>query len=294
MKFGGIIMRVNKVKVLVTGATGQLGMELMGLLQSDTRYEYYGFGRKSLDVTDLVMVKRVFSDIKPHIIIHLAAYTAVDKAEKNPEEAFLVNGYGGRNVAVATQSIGSKLIYVSTDYVFNGDKHSPYNEFDFTSPTSIYGKSKLAGELFVRDLCLRYFIVRTSWLYGNHGMNFVKKILSLTKEKDELSVVSDQIGSPTYTSDLCEYLIELMETEKYGTYHISNTGHCSWYDFAKKINELSGSYVKLHACKTDPIVYPAPRPAYSVFEHQGLKLNGFTEPRRWEEALKEFMHGYIG
>ncbi|MEK3887714.1 dTDP-4-dehydrorhamnose reductase [Bacillus sp. FSL K6-3431] len=284
---------MNKIKVLITGATGQLGMELMELLQNERKYEYFGMGKKSLDVTNFVSVKQVVNDIKPGVILHLAAYTHVDASEQNPDQAYLINAYGTRNVAVAAQEINAKLIYVSTDYVFNGTTHSAYHELDTISPVSIYGKSKAAGEDFVRNLHLRHFIVRTSWLYGKHGTNFVKKILNVSEEKEEIFVVSDQIGSPTYSLDLCHFLLNLMNTEKYGTYHFSNSGHCSWYEFAQTIIQFSGMTVKVIANKTDKLAYPAPRPTYSVFEHQAIRLNGFKKPRMWREALKDFMDDRI-
>ncbi|MBS4208553.1 dTDP-4-dehydrorhamnose reductase [Bacillus sp. FJAT-50079] len=279
------------MQVLVTGATGQLGLEIIEMLQSRQMHEYVGVGRNELDITSMSEVKRVISTIKPDVIIHLAAYTQVDMAEQNSQAAYAVNAYGTRNIAVLAQNIGAKLLYVSTDYVFNGEKGAAYDEFDSVSPISIYGKSKAAGEAFVRELCLRHFIVRTSWLYGQHGNNFVKKILALSNDKENISIVSDQIGSPTYTVDLCRFLLALIGTEKYGTYHMSNSGFCSWFEFAKAIIDLSGSTVNVHACQTDRQLYPAPRPIYSVLNHQGLILNGFEKPRMWQEALNEFING---
>lgn len=227
------------MKVVVTGAKGQLGMDLVNLLASK-RYDVYGYGRNELDVTNFHQVKQVISEVKPDVVIHAAAYTKVDQAESEPDQAFLINAYGTRNVAVASEEVGAKLVYISTDYVFDGKATIPYNEFAPTNPQSVYGKSKLAGEQFVRDLHSKFFIVRTSWVYGKHGNNFVKTMLNLSQERDELMVVHDQIGCPTYAVDLANYILELIRTEKYGVYHISNSGHCSWYEFAKAIFEETG------------------------------------------------------
>lgn len=276
------------MKVLVTGAKGQLGTDLV-LLLSDRGYEVYGYGREELDITNFDQVKRVIREIHPDVVIHTAAYTKVDLAESEPDQAFLINSYGTRNVAVVSEAVGAKLVYISTDYVFDGTATTPYNEFASTTPQSVYGKSKLAGEQFVRDLHSKFFIVRTSWVFGKHGNNFVKTMLKLAQERDELMVVHDQVGCPTYTIDLANCVLELIQTEKYGVYHVSNSGHCSWYEFAKAIFEEAGIEVKVNPCTTKDFPRPAPRPTYSVFEHMALKLNGFSEMRYWREALKEFI-----
>jgi dTDP-4-dehydrorhamnose reductase len=276
------------MKVVVTGAKGQLGTDLDNLLVN-RGYEVYGYGREELDITNFDQVKQVISDVNPDVVIHAAAYTKVDLAESEPDKAFLVNAYGTRNVAVASEAVGAKLVYISTDYVFDGTANVPYNEFASTNPLSVYGKSKLAGEQFVRDLHSKFFIVRTSWVYGKHGNNFAKTMLKLAQERDELMVVHDQVGCPTYTVDLANCILELIQTEKYGIYHVSNSGHCSWYEFAKAIFEEAGIEVKVNPCTTKDFPRPAPRPAYSVFEHMALKLNGFSEMREWREALKEFI-----
>ena len=276
------------MKVVVTGAKGQLGTDLVHLL-ADRGYEVYGYGREELDITNFDQVKQVISEVNPDVVIHAAAYTKVDLAESEPDKAFLINAYGTRNVVVASEAVGTKLVYVSTDYVFDGTVNVPYNEFAPTNPLSVYGKSKLAGEQFVRDLHSKFFIVRTSWVYGKYGNNFVKTMLKLAQERDELMVVHDQVGCPTYTVDLANCILELIQTEKYGIYHVSNSGHCSWYEFAKAIFEEAGIKVKVNPCTTKDFPRPAPRPACSVFEHMALKLNGFSEMREWREALKEFI-----
>ncbi|KFL16574.1 dTDP-4-dehydrorhamnose reductase [Geobacillus stearothermophilus] len=276
------------MKVVVTGAKGQLGTDLVNIL-ADRGYEVYGYGRNELDITNFDQVKQVISEVNPDVVIHAAAYTKVDLAESEPDQAFLINAYGTRNVVVSSEAVGAKLVYISTDYVFDGAVNAPYNEFAPTNPLSVYGKSKLAGEQFVRDLHSKFFIVRTSWVYGKHGNNFVKTMLKLAQERNELMVVNDQVGCPTYTVDLANCILELIQTEKYGIYHVSNSGHCSWYEFAKAIFEEAGIEVKVNPCTTKDFPRPAPRPAYSVFEHMALKLNGFSEMRNWREALKEFI-----
>lgn len=275
--------------VLITGANGQLGKELVELF-TPKGFEVYGFGRDKMDITNQAQVQEIISTVKPNIILHSAAHTQVDLAESEPEQAFSINAYGTRNVAVAAEAVGAKLVYVSTDYVFDGTNDTPYNEFFPTSPLGVYGKSKLAGEQFVRDLHSKFFIVRTSWVYGKHGNNFVKTMLKLGKEKEELSVVADQIGCPTYTLDLANSILELVDTQKYGVYHISNSGSCSWYEFAKAIFEEAKININLKPCTTADFPRPAARPAYSVFEHMALKTNGFEQPRHWINGLRHFLN----
>ncbi|MED4113702.1 dTDP-4-dehydrorhamnose reductase [Priestia megaterium] len=275
-------------KVLITGANGQLGKELVELF-TEKGFEVYGFGRDKMDITNQAQVQEIISTLKPNIVLHSAAHTQVDLAESEPDQAFLINAYGTRNVAVAAEAVGAKLVYVSTDYVFDGTSNEPYNEFSATSPLGVYGKSKLAGEQFVRDLHSKFFIVRTSWVYGRHGGNFVKTMLKLGKERKELSVVSDQIGCPTYTLDLANSILEIVATEKYGIYHISNSGSCSWYEFAKAIFEVNSNEIHINPCKTSEFIRPAARPSYSVFEHKSIHLNSFKPIRHWREALEDFL-----
>ncbi|OVE35723.1 dTDP-4-dehydrorhamnose reductase [Priestia aryabhattai] len=276
-------------KVLITGANGQLGKELVELF-TEKGFEVYGFGRDKMDITNQAQVQKMISILKPNIVLHSAAHTQVDLAESEPDQAFLINAYGTRNVAVAAEAVGAKLVYVSTDYVFDGTNDEPYNEFSPTSPLGVYGKSKLAGEQFVRDLHSKFFIVRTSWVYGKHGANFVKTMLKLGKERKELSVVADQRGCPTYTLDLANAILELVNSEKYGVYHISNSGSCSWYEFAKAIFEEADIEVKVHPCGTEDFPRVAPRPSFSTFRHMSLELNGFTLPRSWRDALIYFLN----
>ncbi|RAV13779.1 dTDP-4-dehydrorhamnose reductase [Paenibacillus contaminans] len=276
------------MKVAVTGANGQLGKDLVGILRS-RGFDVYGFGRDELDICNLDQCQQVLTRTRPEVIIHSAAYTAVDQAESDQDRAYEVNAFGTRNIAVCANEIGAKLVYISTDYVFDGTGQVPYKEFDSTNPNGVYGKSKHAGELLTRSLCHKFFIVRTSWVYGLHGNNFIKTMLKLGKERDSLKVVNDQIGSPTYTVDLSHFLVELIQTEKYGIYHASNSGVCSWFDFAKAIFDESGLEIKVEPCTTDEFPRPAPRPKYSAMDHMAIRLNGFADIPPWRDALKRFL-----
>lgn len=280
-------MSGNALTLLVTGANGQLGQELVRM--SDDRVRIVGYGRDRLDITDLEQCREALAAVRPDAVIHAAAYTGVDKAEADPDEAYRVNALGTRNLAIAVREQGAKLCYVSTDYVFNGRGTSPYNEYDNTDPQSVYGKSKRAGEVLLQSLSDRYFIVRTSWVYGKYGNNFVKTMLKLAAARDSVTVVEDQIGSPTYTYDLAKFLIELAQTEAYGIYHASNTGTCSWYEFARAIFEESGIAIRTEPCTTEQFPRPAPRPAYSVMDHAAIRQNGLTDLRPWREALRAFL-----
>lgn len=278
---------VRTRRIIVTGAEGQLGQELVNI--EDGRYEIIGLGRSTLDVTDIKLCRRAVSEIAPFAIIHAGAYTAVDLAESKPDEAYKVNAAGTRNLAMAAREANVKLCYISTDYVFDGQSSRPYNEYDNTDPQSVYGKSKRAGELLLQSLCSSYFIVRTSWVYGKYGNNFVKTMLKLAQDRDSLKVVSDQVGAPTYTRDLALFLLNLIETEAYGIYHASNTGTCSWFEFAQAIFEERGIRTVLSPCTTAEFPRPAPRPAFSVLDHSAIRQNGFSDMRSWREALRAFL-----
>lgn len=278
---------MSKLKIMITGANGQLGRELSEWTTETA--EIIGFGRHELDITSLPACRNLFALHQPDVVIHCAAYTAVDKAESEPDEAFRVNAAATRNVAIAAREVGAKLCYISTDYVFDGTGTTPYNEYDQTNPLTVYGKSKFAGEQLVQTLHDRYYIVRTSWVFGKNGNNFVKTMLKLAVDRDQLKVVADQIGSPTYTYDLAEFLLELVHTDYYGIYHASNSGTCSWYDFAQAIFEESGSKIILEPCTTAEFPRPAPRPAYSVMDHSAMRSNGFNVLRPWREALNHYL-----
>jgi dTDP-4-dehydrorhamnose reductase len=283
-----MMMAGNRLKILVTGANGQLGQELVHL-PARPDIEIAGFGRGELDVTEPEQCRNVIGSYKPEVVIHCAAYTKVDQAESEPDEAYRVNADGTRNAALAAEQIGAKFVYISTDYVFDGKANAPYRENDRPDPQSVYGKSKLAGEQLVQSLSSRYFIVRTSWVYGKYGSNFVKTMLRLAEERDRLKVVNDQVGSPTYTLDLAQFLLELVKTDHYGIFHVSNTGACSWYEFAKAIFEERGLHVQVEPCATAEFPRPAPRPAYSVLDHGAIRAHGLKPLRPWREALRSFL-----
>lgn len=278
----------QSLRLLVTGGNGQLGREL-ALLHDGKSLDIIGLGRDSLDITNLESCREMTLHYRPDAIIHCAAYTAVDQAEMDTDEAFRVNAAGTRNIVLAAREAGAKLCYISTDYVFDGRGISPYTEYDITTPLTVYGKSKLAGEQLVQSLHDKYFIVRTSWVFGKYGNNFVKTMLKLARERSQLKVVHDQIGSPTYTYDLANFLIELVNTDLYGIYHATNTGTCSWYEFAKAIFDETGMSVRLEPCTTAEFPRPAPRPAYSVLDHVSIRNNGLNILRPWREALRHYL-----
>lgn len=273
------------MKILVTGANGQLGKALLAVAPPEV--EVVAAGRNELDITDGTACHRFMETHKPEVVIHAAAYTAVDRAEEAEAEAYRVNAAGTRNVAVATEAIGAKICYVSTDYVFDGTSGRPYREYDRTNPLSVYGKSKLAGEVLVQTLSSKYWIVRTSWLFGREGNNFVNTILRMSSLKSDIQVVHDQVGSPTYTKDLADFLLSLTATEAYGIYHATNTGSCSWYELAFAIVEERGLSLRIHPCSTAEFPRPARRPSYSVMEPLAIAANGFAPLRPWREALAD-------
>jgi len=274
------------MRILVTGANGQLGRELTKRLQGA---DFLAVDIGEMDITNQAATMKVVKSFQPDAVIHGAAYTNVNKAETDREAAYKVNAIGTQNVAAACLSSGAKMVYISTDYVFDGTLGRAYNEFDNTNPQSIYGKSKLAGEILAKHILNRLFIVRTSWLYGD-GNNFVRTMLKLGAEKPEIKVVNDQHGCPTSTIDLANAILRLVETEHYGIFHAANTGVTTWYDFAKKIFELSGNkQVKVLPQTTAELNSPAPRPAYSPLENLMLGLTIGNVMRTWEEALGEYI-----
>ena len=242
------------------------------------------------DITRIEEVKRAFSELVPQMVVHAAAYTDVDGCEKNPDKAYKVNALGTQNVCRAAQDLGIPVMYISTDFVFDGNKDSPYLESDQPHPISTYGRSKLAGEEYVKSLSKEYFVVRTSWLYGRYGKNFVETILKSAEEKEELTVVDDQVGSPTYTRDFSRKIKELLSTKLYGVYHITNSGSCSWYEFAREILELLGiKGVRLEPITSEELDRPAPRPRFSVLENRRLRLTLGNSMSNWKEALSDYM-----
>ncbi|MCL2336160.1 MAG: dTDP-4-dehydrorhamnose reductase [Firmicutes bacterium] len=282
------------MKILLTGVNGQLGRALRQRLEPlGEQYNLLACASRELDITDFTACRNVVSDFQPAVVINAAAYTNVDKAEDEPEAAFAVNALGAQNLALACRKIDAKLIQISSDYVFDGGGAcgcgaKPYGEYDLTNPLSVYGRSKLWGEELIRDLGGKFFIVRTSWLYGD-GPNFVRTMLRLSKERDQLTVVADQQGSPTYAGDLAAFLIQLMHTEYYGVYHATNEGSCTWYDFARQIMAYAGRSTTVRPITTAEYPVKAKRPAYSVLDNAMLRLRGFTPLRPWPEALAEYI-----
>jgi dTDP-4-dehydrorhamnose reductase len=273
------------MRVFITGAHGQLGNELQTLFGSESLY------LSSLpdeDVADLKIMANI-AEFHPDLVLHAAAMTDVDGCERNPDQAFRVNGFGTRNVAVAAEKLGAKLVYVSTDYVFDGKKTAPYTEFDPTGPISVYGRSKLAGEEIVQRHCRRHFIFRTSWLYGRHGKkHFVRTVLTQAAEKDELSMVGDKVGAPTLARDLAEVIRAVTLTELYGIYHAANEGATSWQAYAMEILKIRGIAKPVRPIPMDDLGRPAQRPAYSVLRNFGLEQIGIRM-RPWQAALKDFL-----
>lgn len=272
--------------ILVTGADGQLGKELTKKLAET--FTVIGLGREEMDVSRKKDVDREILKFKPTIIVHAAAFTEVDQCEIDYRTAFEVNGLGTGYVAQAAEKVGARIIYISTDYVFDGQKFSPYFEGDVPNPQSIYGMSKLLGERFV-NLLNKGTVVRTSWLYGHEGNNFVKTMLELSKNNNEIKVVADQIGTPTYVKDLVDTITKLLD-KKAGIYHVSNSGSCSWYEFARAIMTEAGFKPEMvRPITTEEYGALAPRPRYSVLANQALINEKIKPLRTWNDALKEFI-----
>lgn len=281
------------MKVLVTGSNGQLGYDVIKELRS-RRHEALGFDLPELDITDEAAVQAVFDRTEPDAVIHCAAWTAVDAAEEsgNIAKVFAVNEGGTRNLAAACKRTGAKLLYLSTDYVFDGQGSAPWraDEVRF-DPLNEYGKSKLAGENAVRELLQTYFIVRIAWVFGKNGNNFVKTMLHLSEMHDTLRVVCDQVGTPTYTPDLARLLVDMIETNKYGVYHTTNEGgYISWYDFASAIMQEAGKNTKVIPVTTAEYgLSKAARPFNSRLDKSKLKENGFEPLPDWRDALKRYL-----
>jgi dTDP-4-dehydrorhamnose reductase len=273
------------VKLLVTGAGGMLGHDVVREAEQ-AGHEVVRLGHEELDVTDAGAVERVLRAERPEALINCAAWTDVDGAEEHLDEATRVNGAGAGVLAAAAGEIGAKVVYPSSDYVFDGSKGSPYFESDPVGPLSGYGKSKLAGEAETAAGNPRHFIVRSSWLFGVHGKNFVDTMLNLGRTHDEVVVVKDQIGCPTYTGHLAEGLVRLVEWDEFGVYHMAGTGECSWYEFAIEIFGQSGVECRVMATTTDMLGRPAPRPPYSVLMSEREAAVYLPD---WREGLAAFL-----
>ena len=277
------------MKVLVTGAKGQLGTDLMNELEK-RGIESIGVDVQEMDITDREACMRVISESKADAVIHCAAYTAVDAAEDNVDLCRKINGEGTRNVALACQATGAKLMYISTDYVFDGQGTRPWEPDDNRSPLNVYGQTKYEGELAVEELVEKFFTVRIAWVFGVAGKNFIKTMLRLGKERGAVSVVDDQVGSPTYTYDLARLLVDMIQTDYYGRYHATNEGFCSWYEFACEIFRQAGmDEVKVTPVSSDQFPVKAVRPANSRMSKAKLEENGFEPLPTWQDALGRFL-----
>lgn len=275
-------------KILLLGKSGMLGSCFEKHLQ-DLKYEVFAFDREELDVTDIGSLHTAFAKIKPGFVINCAAYTAVDDAEGHRNEAFKVNAEAVGHVSKLSKEFGATLIHFSTDYVFNGKKSDGYDEKDEPEPINIYGESKLAGERLIAANMEKFYIIRTSWLFGSNGKNFVDTMLKLGAEKPELKVVNDQIGSPTYTEDLCQSVIEIFlqnDFRDFGIYHLTNSDTCSWYDFAKKIFEIKKMPAVVIPVSSSEFPRPAKRPKFSI-----LRNTKTSALRSWQEALMAYLEG---
>jgi len=277
-------------RVLVLGAKGMVGSALMGVLSS--RFDVVGLGHAELDITAERETLQTIQDIQPATVIHTAAYTDVDGCERNPDRAFNANSQGTLFVARACRGAGARLVYISTDYVFDGKGSRPYREEDPANPISIYGKSKLEGERHVQSLLDEFTIVRTQWLFGERGKNFVTTILGLAREGNRLSIVRDQIGSPTYAVDLSRAMSRLLERGCHGVFHVANSSSCSWCDFAREIVRVAEiPDIDIIPVDSVSLTRPAPRPRYSVLSCRKFARETGLTMRPWQEALKEFIKG---
>ena len=282
------------MRVAILGARGQLGSDLVRVMKNQ---DLVALEQEDLDICNFQQAHNVLTKTRPDVVINTAALHRVDDCEDEKEKAFSVNTLGARNIAVISQSLGAKLLFVSTDHVFGGgyeERNRPYTEFDSPTPVNIYGKSKLEGEKFAQHLCSKYFIVRTSGLYGiagssGKGGNFVETMLRLGRERDELRVVNDQILSPTYTKDLASKIAQLIDTDHYGIFHITNRGSCSWYEFALEILRVAGIKTRIIPITSEKYPQKAKRPSYSVLDNFHLRLLGMNDMRPWPEALADYL-----
>ncbi len=283
---------MERERVVVTGAKGMLGRAVAKCFRH--HFETVAMSRDELDICDSQGVSRVFQGVRPSIVVNCAAYTDVDRAEEDVDQAYRVNSMGPLILARLSKEMGSRLVHVSTDYVFDGEAHGPYLEFAQRAPRSIYGKSKALGEMFVEESGCDYLIVRTAWLFGPGGRNFVRTIYGLTKEQKTLKVVDDQTGAPTYTHDLAQALLELCKSGARGLFHFTNSGPVTWYGIARYIVEASGARTEVIPVTTEEFPRPAPRPRYSVLDTTKYQLVTGRVPRPWKQAVEEYVADLSG
>lgn len=287
------------MKILITGAAGMLGSQVA----LDLKRGYTELGQvpdsmkdaqlvlrdvDQLDITDKSACLNFIGEEKPDVVINCAAYTNVDGCESHQDDAFKVNALGPRNLAMACDAVGAKLVHISTDYVFKGDGNTPKSEYDITCPVSVYGKTKLAGEEYVKQYCAKSFIVRTAWLYGQNGKNFVKTMVRLAQERGGATVVNDQTGNPTNAADLSHHLLKIAASEEYGVYHCTGNGECTWYEFACEIAKLAGYEGVMKPCTSDEYPTPTERPKYSSLDNMMLRVTVGDEMRPWKQALQAY------
>lgn len=275
--------------ILVTGANGQLGQSIQSISENYPELNFVFCSSQELDITSLDNCRLVFSKHKPNYCINAAAYTAVDRAENEPEKAHIINTVGAENLAKVCKECDTVLIHISTDFVFDGSKTTPYDEEDFPNPTGVYGQTKLDGEKEIQAVFENYYIIRTAWVYSQFGNNFMKTMLRLATERDSLSVVNDQIGTPTNAVDLAKALVKIIQSNnvEYGIYHYSNEGQCSWFEFAKKIFDMNNISVNLQPIPTSSYPTAAKRPSYSVLDKSKIKRVFGIQINNWEDSLKK-------
>lgn len=276
------------IKVLVTGVKGQLGSDVLKVL-NHLGIENVGVDIDNFDITNKKQTERYIFNYRPDVVVHCAAYTVVDNAEDNQDTCYSINVEGTENIAEACKKLDAKMVYISTDYVFYGEGKEPHLESKQTNPINYYGYSKEQGEIAVRNILEKYYIIRTSWVYGKNGNNFVKAMLKLAQTKEEISVVDDQIGSPTYSRDLAVLICDIIQTKNYGVYHGVNEGYCSWYDFALAIFDKSGINIKVNPIPSFDYPTRAKRPLNSRLSKENLDKNGFNRLPKWDDALSRFI-----
>lgn len=276
------------MKVLVTGTKGQLGYDVVKELEK-RGHTAVSVDIEEMDITDAASVNQVITEAGVEAVIHCAAYTAVDAAEENVELCRKVNAEGTENIAKVCKKLDLKMIYISTDYVFDGEGERPWEADDERHPLNVYGQTKYEGELAVEKYLEKYFIVRIAWVFGVNGKNFIKTMLKLSETHSELNVVDDQVGSPTYTYDLAVLLVDMVETEKYGRYHATNEGLCTWYEFAKEIFRQAGVDVKVNPVTSEMFPAKAKRPKNSRMSKEKLEENGFHRLPTWQNALERYL-----